>query len=56
MSHMRRAADYIVRRHLIEQFLTRVSGDGWMAKLADRLGVPFRLFAEPNVVICTLRT
>src|SRR5262245_947997 len=38
MSHMRRAADYTIHRHLIEHLLTRVSGDGWMARLADRLG------------------
>jgi hypothetical protein len=38
MSYMRRAVDYTVLRHITEQLLIRVYGNGWMATLADRLG------------------
>lgn len=34
----RRAVDYTRRRHWIERALIRVSGDGWMANLAERAG------------------
>jgi predicted MPP superfamily phosphohydrolase len=38
MSYMRRAVDYTLLRHMTEQFLTRMSGNGWMATLTDHLG------------------
>jgi len=37
MSHMRRAVDYTLVRHITEQLLIRFYGNGWMATLADRL-------------------
>src|SRR3954468_23139883 len=38
MSHMRRAAYYSLVRHMAERLLIRISGNGWMTTLADRLG------------------
>jgi predicted MPP superfamily phosphohydrolase len=38
MSYMRRAVDYTLLRHIAERLLIRISGNGWMATLADRLG------------------
>ena len=34
----RRARDYTTLRHIVEQLLVRVSGDGWPARVAQRLG------------------
>lgn len=38
MFRRRRASDYSLRTHLVEQLLTKLSGDGWMARLAHRHG------------------
>ena len=38
VQRIRRARDYTLRTHLVEQLLTRISGDGWMAELAYRAG------------------
>ncbi|GAB4129555.1 MAG: hypothetical protein Fur005_46730 [Roseiflexaceae bacterium] len=48
MPHYRRAHDYTIARHILEQVALRIFGSGWAARLHQRLGFhqPLRIWHE----------